>query len=332
MHYTDIYDQVVRELYPDKAAEYADDAEKFDEWIDDLDEYSRYKINETVLLRYALPETDYIYCTEPGRTDSDDPKELFKFETMYDFDLDWWKFQKKAELDSIEDSKKYIGKSNICTPESIAESLNRFHERYAEYSPRMYGDWFRIMENGHMLYSAMMCLNSFLRDEMERFIDDLQENNIPYTWNESKHSLAALLNMNDPKEKYSAGGREVELNELLKELSRYSSDHLDNRIDDYLKTQDINGKLYRYDRGYIGIENSRSTEGWENEEKFDPFTYFIFTDIGSLKSVRLAHFLEDFNKGENPYSEVSLMVADLKKIIESDFMQIYEKNRKRHAV
>lgn len=319
-----IVEQILEEKYPEYkklpiVADINAEENPRDDFFDDLSEKERYDINAEALKKIGKTEYNYLECWEPGRLDTDET--IFDFETLYEFDYKWWEFQKNAEYGSIEELKQYMVKgSNTWTPEKIADSMNRFEEKYKNgYSIYMSGDWFRLFDdNDIFLYSQFISLEWYLYYELESFVDNLRESALPYELNDKEFDFQTLLNENDPEKKYKANGREQELDSLQDLIRDYEVNKLSKKIKQTIKNHpDIAGKAFRVDIGY-------------DEKKFDPFTHFIFVDESTLKAIRTKHFLDDFNKLKEDEKVLENILSELKESVKNDFEEFYETNRKRY--
>lgn len=318
-------DDILSNLYPEYAElpdedmvnPLPDDVYTKDDFWDDLSEKEKYDVNAAYLRVLGKPEYDYLVCWEPGRFDNDD--DAINYTSFYDIDVKWWEFQKQAMWDSIEDSKKWMEQgSKTHTAERVAQSINRFHEDYAEYKMYMTGDWFRLIENDVFLYSQMIGAKWYIFYKMETLLDDLQEENIPYSFREGDDLLASI-NEPDPEKRYDAGGREKELESYHTKIRKYTSEELLPKIDKILEKYNrvLSGKTFRVDRGY-------------EAENFDPFTDFIFFDEQSLKNVNPQKFLNTFKNNQVDIFELDRIISELQDDVAKDFERIYNENRSRY--
>ena len=91
-------------------------------------------------------------------------------------------------------------------------------------------------------------------------------------------------------------------------------------IDKYISQYNFSGKTFRFDRGYEETP----------EEKFDPFTDYVFWDEQSLKNVRTTHFIDDFNKIQLDSQQLMDLIDDMKTEATNDFMKFYNANKSRY--
>jgi len=324
---TDILEKILEEKYPEYAKLpivddiHADENPRDDFWSD-LTEQDTYDVNAEFLKRTGNPKYDYLTCWEPGRLD-DEKEALFDYPTLYEFDLEWWKFQKQAQYDSVEECRQWMEKgSEHWTPEKVANSINSLEEQYKDgYSIYCSGDWFRMIDNGVFLYAQIISAKWYIYYELERTISNLQDDMLPYSLNEEDMSFEELLNEDDPEKKYKADGREKELNTLQEAIRKYEGQPLIDLIDNEISNHsELSGVTFRFDRGYVETET----------EKFDPFTDFIFWDEQSLKAVRTKHFLEDIKEVSEPNSIMTKIIETLKEAVKKDFMVFYDENKSRY--
>jgi len=307
--------KILSEKYPEFRL--LDDEEAQDNFWEELSEREKYEVNKEYLLQIGDPEYDYLVCWEPGRLD-EDKKSFFDYPTFYDFDKDWWEFQKQAIWGSIEDQKKWMesGKPGW-TPEKVANAINDFNDKYAEYSIYCSGDWFRLIDDDKFIYSQVISAKWYVYYQLEILVDDMLDTSIPWSFKGDKDNWLNAINATTPEDSYDAGGREVELDTMKSMVRKYQNLDLFEKIDEALKQHDFSGKTFRVDRGY-------------EEEGFDPFTDFIFYDEQSLKNVRTTNFLEDFKANQLDYSYLENIIEDLKKIVAEDFARMYDENRSRY--
>jgi hypothetical protein len=309
-------DEVLNECYQDYNI-LGDDEYKSDFW-DDLTEKETYNVNALHLKYNANPKFDYLTCWEPGRFDDDE--EVTDLDTMYDVDYRWWKFQKEASWESIQETIKWMEKNpKKTTPSYVAKSINRYNETYDKgYSIYMTGDWYRLIENDVFLYSQFIGASWYLYYEAERTIDDLQQENIPYIFRED--DLILSLNEDDPKKRYDAGGREYELESYQDAIRDYQHEVLIEKIDTLIRkySRVFAGKTFRKDKGY-------------ESDNFDPFTDFIFFDEDSLKKVSPRNFLKTFKSCQVSFVEFQKIIDELEEIVTADFNRIYNENKSRYV-
>lgn len=302
-------DNIITKRYPHYFDMTSD--EQYDFWHD-LSEKEKYAINEEYLLENGNPEYDYLMCNEPGRLDT--YVTIFDYPSMYEFDKDWWEFQRNSIWEEIEKSKREMEKgSKFYTPTSVAKSINNFNENYNEYAIYCSGDWFRMMDKGIFIYSQVISLKWFLFYEIEIYLDELQEANIPYEMN-GDLDFTTLLNESNPSIRYKAGGREYEVEALTKLMSTYLNNDALTLIEKTIKDKSYSGLTFRRDKGY-------------ELDNFDPFTDFIFVDEESLKAVRMTNFLNDFEKAQLEFKYLDELLVEIKELVRIDFERIYEQNR-----
>ena len=309
------------ELYPSFKDIAADDDDAKDDFWRALPDREKYDVNSKYLKQVGNPEYDYLVCWEPGRLDND--VEVTDYETFYEVDYDWWEFQKKSSWESIEDMKVWMEKNPAqTTPERVAQSINSFNYAYGDgYSIYLSGDWYRLIENDVFIYSQMISAKWYLFYEAEKYLDDLQEENIPYSFKYDDDDLLNTLNERDPRKIYNANGRELELDSYRNKIREYQSNvllsHIDSIIRKYKRV--FSGKTFRVDKGY------------EPGENFDPFTDFIYFDEESLRNVRPKKFLKDFAANQIAFVEFEKMIDELKDIVKQDFEKIYNANKVRFS-
>lgn len=306
-------EEIVQEMF---GVDYASlTEEQQEEFWDKLSDIEKYDLNQQWLLENENPEYDYLVCWEPGRFGDDDV--VTNYETLYDVDLAWWEFQKQARWESIEESKQWMQNPNShTTAENVAESINSFNKEYDKgYSIYLTGDWYRLIENDKMLYSQFIAAEWYLYHEIESMIDDLQEELIPYEFKKDDDFLSNLGNGNGSQ--YNAYGREKELVSYNNLINAYQRNKLFERIKEVMPrySDKFTGKTFRTDRDYDKAEKT-----------FDPFTDFIFFDEQSLKNVETKQFLKTFTEHQLDFSELLVMLNELKEICKSDFYEIYNAN------
>lgn len=294
------------------------DDEKDDFWSE-LPDIEKYELNQQYLLENENPEYDYLVCWEPGRFGDDEV--VTDFETMYEVDYQWWEFQKQARWESIEEMRNYMEHGNpLYDAQQIADSINSHNEEYDKgYSIYLTGDWYRLIENGRMLYSQFIAAEWYLYHELETLLDDLQEEHIPYTFvDDAINFMSSNRHNYQEGDQYNAGGREKELVGYNSKIRKYQSGVMVDKIKDALKkhADKFTGKTFRTDRNYD-----------KGLETFDPFTDFIFYDEQSLKNVKTKKFLKTFTEHQVDFSEFLNILNDLKKIVSEDFKEIYEANK-----
>ena len=320
----------IEQILEDKYPEYkklpivtdinADENPREDFW-DDLTEHETYDVNAEFLRQTGNSEYNYLTCWEPGRLD-DEKESLFDYPTFYEFDVAWWQYQKDARYESVNDYKKWMEEgSDHWTPEKVAKIINDLEDEYSKgYSIYCSGDWFRLIEDGVFIYAQVISAKWYMFYELENYISDLQNALLPYNLNDDL-DFGVLLNEDDPEKKYKANGREKELDELQTLIHKYQATELITVIDtEIAKHSDLSGSTFRFDRGYEETET----------EKFDPFTDYIFWDEQSLKNVGTKTFVNDFKSHQKDNSNLNEIIVELKKKIESDFMEIYDANKSRY--
>lgn len=308
------------ELYPSFKDIAADDDDAKDDFWRELPDREKYDVNSKYLKQIGNPEYDYLVCWEPGRLDND--VEVTDYETFYEVDYDWWEFQKKSRWESIEDMQEWMEKNPAqTTPERVAQSINSFNDAYSDgYSIYLSGDWYRLIENDVFIYSQMISAKWYLFYEAEKYLDDLQEENIPYSFKDDDDFLNTL-NERDPRKIYNANGRELELDSYQNKIREYQNNALLSHIDSIIRKYKrvFSGKTFRVDKGY------------EPGENFDPFTDFIYFDEESLRNVRPKKFLKDFGANQIAFVEFEKMIDELKDIVKQDFEKIYNANKVRFS-
>ena len=311
--------KTIHDILTKNYPEYSDlctDDDRDDFWSN-LNNTEKYKVNSEYLRLTENPEYDYLVCYEPGRMDTDE--KVTDYDTMYDVDYKWWKFQRDTQWESIEESKKMMEQGDKhSSPERIASMINSFNERYDTYQIYMSGDWFRLIENDVFIYAQFISAKWYLFYIAEDFLLNLQEENIPYTFVETDDPLGSF-DEDDPKKIYDAAGREHELKKFKDEIRKYQSHdlltHIDYLIAKYKRV--FSGKTFRFDSGY------------EPGEKFDPFTDFIFYDEQSLTNVSPKKFLKTFKENQGNFSDFEIMIGELKDQLTEDFYRLYNKNKAR---
>jgi len=293
--------------------------EQQEEFWDKLSDIEKYDLNQQWLLENENPEHDYLVCWEPGRFGDDDV--VTNYETLYDVDLAWWEFQKQARWESIEESKQWMQNPNShTTAENVSESINSFNAEYDNgYSMYLTGDWYRLIENGKMLYSQFISLKWYLFHEVESLFDDMEDESIPYEFADDD-VLSSLNKPNDGEgSQYNANGREKELFQFKQKIFEYQRHRIFDRIDFILEknSEKLSGKTFRTDRSYDR----------DDKNEFDPFTDFIFFDETALKNVKTKQFLKTFTENQIDFSECLLILNELKEICKYDYLEIYNENR-----
>lgn len=306
-------DNILAEMFPEYDIEASDDAK--DEFWENLTEKQTYDVNHQHLLATHDPQYDYLVCWEPGRFGDDE--QVTDYNNFYEIDKDWWEFQKQAQWDSIEDMKKWMENDpKRWSPETVANSINRYNKEYENgYSMYMSGDWYRLIDNGVFLYSQFISAKWYLYYLAEYYLDDLQEEHIPYTFRDD--DFLNTLNENDPTKRYKANGRELELDSYKTKIREYQSngliDYLDFLVVKYKRV--FSGKTFRFDKGY------------EEGEDFDPFTDFIFYDEESLLNVSPKDFLKTFNSVQVSFDDFNVMIEEMKIKVKENFDLIYNENK-----
>ncbi len=305
---------ILIEIYPEVAS--LDDDAREDFW-DNLSEQETYKINGIYLTNIGDKKYDYLMCWEPGRFDTDET--VLDYNNFYDVDVKWWEFQKSAELDFIDDCKKWMeAGSKDWTPEKVAEIINNTTDRFKEYRIYFSGDWYRLFDGDTFLYAELISAEWFLYYEIETFLDDLEDRHIPHTFR-AVDDMMQILNELDPEKRYDASGREKELDAFKNKMRTYLSNDVFENIETVLKEHpELSGKTFRRDLNYA------------NDENFDPSTDFVFFDVQSLKNVRPKNFLEDIKSHQVDWSELEKVIDVLKAIALQDFERIYNANKSRY--
>ena len=306
--------EIIAELYPEYDITASDEV-KEDFWTE-LSEKQKYDVNCQYLIEIGTPEYDYIVCWEPGRLDT--AEVLTDYDNFYEFDLLWWEYQKKASYEALLESHEWAKE----TPEKYASdyietSTANFDKNYnMGYTVSMAGDWFRLIDNGTFIYSSFISAKWHLFYLAEEHIDELQEKHIPYTFRDT--DIDTCFNTEDPKERYDAAGREVELESYQTVMRSYTYTQMADDIDTLLLQyhDELTGTTFRYDVGYT------------DDEDFDPFTNFVFFDVESLKRVKTKQFLKTFKDAAGDYTVFDRLIAELLKIVSARFDTIYTENKK----
>jgi len=323
-----ILDKILEEKYPEYAKlpvihNINDENPREDFWFS-LTKKEIYDVNLEFLKRTGNPKFDYITCWEPGRLNGNN-ESLFDYSTFYEFDLAWWEFQKEDRYKSVNEYKKWMEQgSSYWTPERVARIINDLEEEYKDgYSIYCKGDWFRMIENGKLLYAQLISAKWYIYSVLEMYIDEMREDLLPYSLNEDM-DFQQILNCDDPTIKYKADGREIELASLQEAIGKYEGKSLIDLIDRMMAEfkDDYKGYTFRFDSGYE-LNNP--------DEKFDPFTDFIFWDEQALKNVRTTNFLEDFTKIQQESKLLEDLITGVKAKVHDDFMKIYNENKSRYC-
>lgn len=304
-------DKILSEMFSEYDV-HASEEVKEDFW-NDLSDIQKYSVNDKHLRVTAKPEYDYLTCWEPGRFDDDEY--VTDYDTMYDVDYNWWKFQMEAEWEHINDNKKYIRNGDdVYSPEKIAESINKFNERYEKYSIYLNGDWYRLIENDVFIYSQFISAKWYLYYKAEEFLDELSDKKIPHTYKDD--DILSILDETNPEKKYNANGREYELEEFKNKIFAYQRNNLLPLVELIVKkySSNFSGNTFRYDRGY-------------DKNDFDPFSDFIFFDEQSLKNVSPKQFLKTFKNNQLSSNELDDIIDELQGILLKDFNKIYKVNK-----
>ncbi len=322
----DELEKILEEKYPEYAKlpivdDLNADENPRDDFWSDLTERQTYEVNAEFLKQTGDPKYNYLTCWEPGRLD-DEKETLFDYPTLYEFDVSWWEFQKDARYESIDDCKKWMEQgSDHWTPERVAKSINDLEEEFKDgYQMYCSGDWFRLIENDTFIYAQIISAKWYIYYQLEGYISEMQDEYLPYSLNEDEMEFIELLNETDPEKKYKAGGRELELDTLQDAIRKYEGKPLLDLIDKEIKLHEFSGKTFRFDRGYEETKN----------EKFDPFTDYIFWDEQSLKNVRTTNFIEDFSKIQLDGPLLMDLIDNLKLKVHTDFMEFYNANKSRY--
>lgn len=311
------FDTVIGSIYSEYNA-ITDEDEKETFWYN-LSDKDKYLFNKEYLIQTQKPEYDYLVCWEPGRLDENES--ICNFNNMYEFDYAWWTFQKEAELDSINQMKKWMENgSEYHTPDKVARAINYYEEKYNEYSMYCTGDWIRLIENDTCIYGQLISAKWYIYYELEMLLDDLIDKQIPWTFKGDTSNWLDAINANTPEDTYEAKGRERELERLKKEVSKLLNETILNSLDERLKAYGLDGKTFRYDRGYEDTENAN----------FDPFTDYIFMDVESLKNIDPKHFVNDFKKYQGDSVDFDKIILDFKEQTIRDFKEIYDINTSKY--
>ena len=317
-----IIETILEEKYPEykqlPIVEDLDADNPREDFWDNLSEKEVYDINKEYLEKIANPEYDYLMCWEPGRLNDDE--KITDFSSLYEFDYDWWEYQKKARYDSLEEYKEWMEKgSEHWTPERVATIINELNAEYENgYSIYCTGDWIRLIEDGIFRYAQIISAKWFIYYRLESLISDLQDKYLPYSLNEDDMDFTQLLNETDPTKKYKANGRELELESLQEKIRDYERKQLETIIDNEMKKYNFSGKVFREDKGY------------DAGKDFDPFTSYIFWDEQSLKNINPKSFVKDIKANLENIDKLESIIKDLGNIVEDDFMSFYNANRARY--
>jgi hypothetical protein len=298
----------------------ADDDAKDDFWHELTDE-EQYMVNSRVQLENGNPKYDYLSCSEPGRFDNNEV--VTDYETLYEVDYKWWEFQKKCRWDGIEEMKGHMNANDTeyYSPQKVSEVINAFNDDYdGGYTIYLTGDWYRLIENGKLLYSQFISARWYLYYELENLLDTLGDENIPYSYKDSDDKLM-FINEPDAAKKYDAQGREYELESFNCEIMKYQHDEMIDKIDvvvDKYKCK-FSGKVFRTQRDETIVNDC------------DDFVDFIFYDEQSLKNVSPKNFLKTFKQNQEEFSEFALLFSELVKIVTDDFYRIYDANKLKYS-
>lgn len=308
-------EQIINERYPEYDIN-ADEETREDFWHE-LPDKEKYAINSIHLKTVGKPEHDYLICWEPGRFDTG--VEVTDYNTMYEVDYEWWKFQRDVRWESLQEYRESLGKSPGSEEVEKAERYEDQHnEEFADgYKIHLTGDWYRMFDGETFLYSQVISAKWFLFYQMEDFIDELQEKQLPFEFTDN--DFMSALDTKDPKQIYKANGREAEISDLLDNIRDYQTNALVEKLDFYIAkfSKRFRGHTFRRDDGY-------------NEDDFDPFTDFIFFDELSLRCVSPKNFLNTFRQNQIDFDEFKIMISELKSEVEEDFLKLYNENKSRH--
>lgn len=293
-----------------------DTDDKKDDFWAELSDIEKYDINEKYLRIIGNPKYDYLVCWEPGRFNVDEL--VTDFDTLYDVDHSWWEFQKNSIWKYIEEMKQMMEKNpNHMTPEKVADSINSFNETYENgYKIYMSGDWYRLIDGSTFIYSQFISASWYIFFEIENYLEQLQQTNIPYKFNDCDDFLSSF-NQDDPEKIYNACGREHELVGCLDKVKDYKNKKMIQVIDTVISkhSKNLSGKTFRVDKGY------------DKNLKFEPFTNFIFFDEKTLKKIKTKKFLKTFKQNQVEFTEFEKLIDEVKKIVKVDFEKIYNDNR-----
>ena len=314
-------DDIIKKIRPDYDTEGSEEY-KEDFWAN-MSEKETYDLNALNLKTLGDPQYDYITCWEPGRFDDDE--QFTDFNSVFEVDYNWWKFQRDASLESIEE---YRGDPKDEQREKYyEESIEQHTKRYNKYTIYLSGDWYRLFDGDTFLYSQLISARWYLYYEGEKLLDTLQEECIPFKYcrmddeddEMDESGNFKWLNESDPTKRYDAGGREVELDKYLDVMRKYQQDTMLDKIDKLLIKYNIvfSGKTFRQDKGY-------------EEEDFDPFTDFIFFDVASLKHVSPKHFLETFSDHQISFVEFQRIIDETKEMVRKDQEKLYKENKEKY--
>jgi len=292
---------------------------KLEELIDNLFDYNlnekeKYEVNKYLLLKNEKKKYDYLYCSEIGRFDFDKNgkrKTIFDFKTLYEWDKDWWKFQKKS-LISNDINKSYKYKS------WYKQNFKKYKNIYAD------GEWFRWIEKkdfgkdkNEMIYGSISGLYGYIIREISEFIDKeidkIYPNFLYKPYNEKtfkKIKGSKYSTMYDFQTR--AAGKEKEL-EKLKENYRNNFYKIEKEIENRIKPfSEYTFTNITYDYGKEKVENHMK--------------HMIIGGISAAKKIRFKHFLKDFYEKEQPYGVVENIIKNLKKEIKNKYLKEWNEN------
>jgi len=135
------------------------------------------EFNHKKLLLEGNPDKDYIQCTELGRLECDN--DIFKYDSLYEFDYDWWNYQREYTFKDLLDKSKYTIGADIDNIEEETHKVIMHIERdfKNKYDIYLTGDWFRIIKDNKFYYANILSVKWFLFYQIEHYIEELYENN-----------------------------------------------------------------------------------------------------------------------------------------------------------
>lgn len=204
--------------------------------------------------------------------------DMLKFQTLYDYDYDNFKFQEKATYDW---TKEENDRKGIDTPEFILP----------EYRIRTYANWARCIWNennqDNFYYLILNSLASHIYMEVEEKAFELIDSLIPNNYYEGKNHGKKTKNGSIFNLEVNANGMERQLDELKDRTYKF----LKNIFDESKK--EIDNKKYNC----VWVKTNTDVD-------IDPTKHIIFSDTEVIKNIRFRNFQEDVEKRINNSEDI----------------------------
>ena len=268
-----------------------------------LSEKEIYELNKYILKETENKEYNYLFCNEIGRLDK---KSIFDYKNLYEWDKEWWKFQ-KASLIEVKNNEKY----------------KKWYEvNYKNYNTLyMQSEWFRWIEeekccnktNEIMYYGILEGLKSYITTEITERIDKWINKKIPNQsykpyqedlFKEREDGMYEMIGMET-----RAARKEKQL-EILKEIYREKFPKIEKKIIKKIKQYE------NYTFSTIKYDEFKKEETIENALK-----YIIIGGLEAAKNISFKSLLKDSYKLEQPYGIVENLIENIWKEVKKKYLK-----------